>query len=70
MEVIAYVDKGELLHKITKKKCGKLNQQEYDLVGLYVQSFVENLILLVHIWCASFVIILAVGLKDRIYGGY
>ena len=40
-----YNDKGELVHKITKKKCGKLSQQEYDLVGLYVQSFVENLII-------------------------
>ena len=40
-----YNDKGELLHKITKKKCGKLNQQEYDLVGLYVQCYVENLII-------------------------
>ena len=40
-----YNDKGELLHKKTQKKCGKLSQQEYDLVGLYVQSFVENLII-------------------------
>ena len=40
-----YNDKGELVHKITKKKCGMLNKQEYDLVGLYVQSYVENLII-------------------------
>ena len=40
-----YNDKGELLHKTTKKKCGMLNKQEYDLVGLYVQSYVENLII-------------------------
>ena len=40
-----YNDNGELVNKKTGKKCGKLNQQEYDLVGMYVQKYVENLII-------------------------
>ena len=40
-----YNDKGELVNKKTGKKCGKLSQQEYDLVGMYVQNYVENLII-------------------------
>ena len=34
--------KGELVHKKTLKKCPKLDFQEYELVGIYVQNYVEN----------------------------
>ena len=40
-----YNENGELVNKKTGKKCGKLNKQEYDLVGMYVQKYVENLII-------------------------
>ena len=33
------------MNKKTGKKCGMLNKQEYDLVGMYVQKYVENLII-------------------------
>ena len=34
-------DKGELINKITSKKCQKLDFQEYELVGIYVQKYIE-----------------------------
>ena len=40
-----YNENGELINKKTGQKCGKLNKQEYDLVGIYVQKYVENLII-------------------------
>ena len=40
-----YNENGELINKKTGKKCGMLNKQEYDLVGMYVQKYVENLII-------------------------
>jgi len=40
-----YNEEGVLINKKTGKKCGILNKQEYDLVGLYVQKYVENLII-------------------------
>ena len=40
-----YNEEGVLINKKTGKKCGMLNKQEYDLVGMYVQSYVENLII-------------------------
>ena len=40
-----YNENGELVNKKTGKKCGMLNKQEYDLVGMYVQKYVENLII-------------------------
>ena len=40
-----YNDKGELRHKKTQEKVGKLNQKEYELVGKYVQKYVEELLI-------------------------
>lgn len=40
-----YNENGELLHKKTGKKCDRLGQQEYELVGMYVQKYVENLLI-------------------------
>ena len=40
-----YNENGELINKKTGKKCGMLSKQEYDLVGMYVQKYVENLII-------------------------
>ena len=37
-----YNDKDELVNKETGKKCEKLNKQEYELVGMYVKSYVEQ----------------------------
>ena len=37
-----YNEKGELLHKQTGEKCGRLNYKEYQLVGMYVQKYVET----------------------------
>lgn len=37
-----YNENGELLNKKTKKKCGKLSSDEYLLVGLYVERYIEN----------------------------
>ena len=38
-----YNEKGELLHKETGKKCGRLKtQKEYELVGEYVEKYIEN----------------------------
>ena len=40
-----YNEKGELLHKETGKKVSKLSQKEYELVGKYVQKYVEELLI-------------------------
>ena len=40
-----YNENGELVNKIDGKKCGMLNKQEYELVGMYVQKYVESLII-------------------------
>lgn len=40
-----YNEKGELINKKSKKKCDRLSKQEYELVGMYVQKYVENLII-------------------------
>ena len=37
-----YNQKGELVNKKTLKKCQKLEKFEYDLVGMYVQKYVED----------------------------
>jgi hypothetical protein len=37
-----YNEKGELVNKKTLKKVQKLDNQEYELVGIYVQHYVEN----------------------------
>ena len=37
-----YNEKGELIHKQTGQKCGNLNFKEYQLVGMYVQKYVEK----------------------------
>ena len=37
-----YNEKGELVHKITLEKCFYLPPDEYELVGMYVQKYVEN----------------------------
>ena len=37
-----YNEKGELLHKETGEKCGKLDKVEYELVGKYVEKYIEN----------------------------
>ena len=37
-----YNEKGELVNKKTLKKVEKLDKQEYELVGIYVQHYVEN----------------------------
>lgn len=37
-----YNKKGELINKETLKKPKKLDQEEYELVGTYVQHYVEN----------------------------
>lgn len=37
-----YNDKGELVNKKTLKKSKKLDPQEYELVGTYVQHYVED----------------------------
>lgn len=40
-----YNEKEELVNKQTGEKCGRLNKQEYELVGMYVQKYVENLLI-------------------------
>jgi len=40
-----YNENGELCHKKTGKKCDRLGKQEYELVGMYVQKYVENLLI-------------------------
>ena len=40
-----YNDKGELRHKETGQGVGKLSQKEYELVGKYVQKYVEELLI-------------------------
>ena len=40
-----YNEAGELLHKETGKKVNKLSQKEYELVGKYVQKYVEELLI-------------------------
>lgn len=37
-----YNEKGELVHKITGEKVGKLGKDEYELVGKYVEKYLEN----------------------------
>ena len=38
-----YNEKGELLHKETGEKCGRIKtQKEYELVGEYVEKYIEN----------------------------
>ena len=36
---------GELVDKRTGKKCERLDKNEYELVGIYVQKYVENLLI-------------------------
>ena len=37
-----YNEKGELVHKTTGEKCGRVNtQKEYELVGEYVEKYIE-----------------------------
>ena len=40
-----YNEKGQLVHKKTGKKCEKLGIQEYELVGMYAQQYVENFLI-------------------------
>ena len=40
-----YNDKGELVHKKAGTKCERLSKQEYEIVGMYVQKYVENLLI-------------------------
>ncbi len=40
-----YNEQGELVHNKTGKKCERFNQQEYELVGMYVKKYVENLLI-------------------------
>ena len=40
-----YNEKGQLVHKKTGKKCERLGKQEYELVGMYVQKYVENFLI-------------------------
>ena len=40
-----YNEKGQLINKKTGKKCQRLGKQEYELVGMYVQNYVENLLI-------------------------
>lgn len=37
-----YNEKGELVHKITGEKVGKLTQEKYEQVGLYVAKYLEQ----------------------------
>ena len=37
-----YNEKGELAHKITLEKCYNILPEEYELVGMYAQKYVEN----------------------------
>ena len=37
-----YNERGELVHKKTGKKCQRLGTEEYELVGMYVQQYIEN----------------------------
>jgi hypothetical protein len=38
-----YNEKGELVHKTTGQKCGRIGtQEEYELVGKYVEKYIEN----------------------------
>ena len=36
-----YNDKGVLIHKLTGQKCGLLGKEEYELVGKYVEKYIE-----------------------------
>ena len=40
-----YNENSELIHKKSGKKCQRLGKQEYELVGMYVQKYVENLLI-------------------------
>ena len=40
-----YNEKGELIHKITGKKVGRLGQLEYELVGCYVEKYIEHFLI-------------------------
>ena len=41
-----YNEKGELIHKTTGQKCGKIEtQKEYELVGKYVEKYLENFLI-------------------------
>ena len=37
-----YNEKGELVHKITGEKVGRLGKEEYELVGSYVEKYIEH----------------------------
>jgi len=37
-----YNEKGELVHKITGEKVGRLGKEEYELVGSYVEKYLEH----------------------------
>ena len=37
-----YNEKGELVHKKTKKKCSKLSDTDYELIGFYVGKYIET----------------------------
>ena len=37
-----YNEKGELLHKVTGEKVGKLEKKEYELIGSYVEKYVAK----------------------------
>ena len=38
-------ENGVLVHKKTGKKCQRLSKSEYELVGMYVQKYVEDLLI-------------------------
>jgi hypothetical protein len=40
-----YNEKGELLHKVTGEKVGKLEKKEYELIGSYVEKYVEHFLI-------------------------
>ena len=40
-----YNEKGELLHKVTGQKVGKLEKEEYELIGNYVEKYVEQFLI-------------------------
>ena len=46
-EIVNYKfnDKGELVNKKTLKKCGELNPDEFELVGIYVKYYVEQFLI-------------------------
>ena len=40
-----YNEKGQLVNKKTGKKCERLGKQDYELVGMYVQQYLENFLI-------------------------